>query len=284
MRVVKRRLRRLEPACRCGEVGLTLGRRDIGASKAYNRVMKVNLFVTCLADTFHPSAARAAAAVLERMGKEVTVPPNQTCCGQPLFNAGYRDEAAAVARRFLDTFGPTEGPIVVPSSSCAAMVRHHYPVLFQGDRERLRAAEAVAARTFEFSEFLVRHLRADPAVLGARFEGAVTFHRSCHFRKLGVEEEPIRLLRSVPGLRYLPLPDLDRCCGFGGVFSVHFPHLSRSLAEQKVRAIHDTGAERFVYADAGCAMNILGTARRMGLPLAGMHLAELLCEALGGGS
>ena len=244
--------------------------------------MKVNLFVTCLADTFHPSAAKAAQAVLERMGVEVCVPPDQTCCGQPLFNAGYRAEAAAVARRFLRVFGPLEGPIVVPSSSCAAMVRSHYPVLFRKDAAALNTAEEVGARTFEFSEFLVKELGADPAALGARLEGSVTFHRSCHFRKLGMEEEPIRLIQSVPGLRYVPLQDLERCCGFGGVFSMTYPHLSRAMAEEKVRALVHTGADRFVYADAGCAMNILGTARRVGVSLRGMHLAELLLEALGG--
>jgi L-lactate dehydrogenase complex protein LldE len=192
-----------------------------------------------------------------------------------MFNAGYFDQAKSVARHFLDVFSRTEGPIIAPSSSCAAMVRLHYPRLV-GDDDRL---EAVASRTFEFSEYLVKHLDAD---LDAAFKGSVTFHRSCHFRSLGMEKEPIDLIQRIKDIEYIPLEKMEQCCGFGGTFSLNFPHVSQKMAAEKVACIRRTGAEWLVFADPGCAMNILGYAHRTGAPLKAMHLAELLDRAMGG--
>jgi L-lactate dehydrogenase complex protein LldE len=245
--------------------------------------MNASVFVTCLGDTFYPHAVRAAVKVLERMGVTVACPPGQTCCGQPMFNAGYFDQALSVARRFVKVFQDTQGFIVTPSSSCAAMVRHFYPRLFREDAEGLKAAQAVGERTFEFCEFLVKHLKVDLTGRGARFEDSVTFHYSCHFRPLGIKEEPINLIRQIAGLEYFPLKKIDNCCGFGGTFSLNFPHVSGAMAADKVQCIKETGADWLVFADAGCAMNITGYANRAGTPVKAMHIAELIEKALGGG-
>ena len=244
----------------------------------------MNLFVTCLGDTFYPDAVGATVRVLERLGFKMTSPAGQTCCGQPLFNAGYFDQAKGVARHFLDVFSKTTGPIITPYSSCAGMVRDHYPRLFEDEPEERERALAVGARTFEFTEFLVKHLDVDLAALGARFEESVTFHYSCHFRAIEIRDEPVALIRQIDGIDYLPLENMEQCCGFGGSFSIHFPHLSGKMAAEKVEAIRKTGARWLVFSDAGCAMNITGTARRNGTPIRAMHLAELIDRALGGGT
>ncbi len=244
--------------------------------------MKVNLFVPCLADTFCPGTAESTRRVLEKIGLEVHCPLDQTCCGQPMFNAGYFDQARAVARHFLKVFGETEGPVITPSSSCAAMVRNRYPGLFEGDPEGLEEARAVSERTYEFCEFLTRHLRVDLGRFKARFDDSVTFHRSCHFRALGIEEEPVELMEQIPGLRHLPLKNKDRCCGFGGAFSLSYPHVSRGMVAEKLESILETGARWLVFADPGCGLNITGYARRKGVDLQSLHIARLIDRALGG--
>jgi len=244
--------------------------------------MNAAVFVTCLGDTFYPGAVRAAVRVLRKLGVNVACPPKQTCCGQPMYNAGYFDRARPVARHFIDVFKETEGPIVAPSSSCAAMVRKHFPRLFRDDLKYLRAAKAVGERTFEFCEFLVHHLDLDPNQFGAYLEESVTFHYSCHFRALGIRNEPVKLIQSIPGVRYIPLERMDECCGFGGTFSLNFPHVSGAMVADKVQSILDTGAGCLVFADAGCAMNITGYANRINQPIRAMHIAELIDRALGG--
>ncbi len=244
--------------------------------------METALFVTCLGDTFYPEAVEATAGVLGRLGCKVACPPRQTCCGQPMFNAGYFDQARSVARHFVEVFSATTGPIIAPSSSCAAMVRVHFRRLFEDSPGELARAEEVGERTFEFCEYLVKHLDVDLAAMGARFDGSVTFHCSCHFRQLGLWDEPIELIRRIPGVRYMPLEKIDQCCGFGGTFSVNFPHVSGRMAEDKVRSIEAAGADWLVFADPGCAMNITGYANRQGLALRAMHVAELVQRSLGG--
>ena len=245
--------------------------------------MKASVFVTCLGDTFYPGAVRAARNVLERLGLDVACPGEQTCCGQPMFNAGYLDRARSVAGHFLKVFAETDGPIVCPSSSCAAMVRVHFERLFQDSETELGAARAVGKRTYEFSEFLVKELHADPAALGAHLDKSVTFHKSCHFRALGIDGEPIDLITRIPGIRYSPLDGIDQCCGFGGTFSLNFPHISAEMASRKAASIVETGAELLVFADPGCAMNITGYANREGKPIKAVHIAELIEQALEGG-
>jgi L-lactate dehydrogenase complex protein LldE len=228
---------------------------------------------TCLADAVAPGVARAARRALERAGVEVVVPRGQTCCGQPGWTAGHPDEARRVARRSLRTFGGDD-PVVVPSGSCAAMVRHGYPELFEGTADE-PAAREMAARTLELSQFLARHdLRT-----GARGAGSVTYHDSCHMlRLLGERESPRRVLADVDGLELREMAATDVCCGFGGVFSVTFPEVSGRLGEEKARSAAATGADELVAADLSCLLHIVGRAHRTGVPLRARHLAEVLAD------
>jgi L-lactate dehydrogenase complex protein LldE len=238
------------------------------------------LFITCLGEQFFPGVLKQMVGLLERLGVSVRFPEGQTCCGQPFFNSGYRDQARELALGWLDVFGPTDGYIVSPSGSCVDMVRHHYLTLFpEGSLER-RRAEAAAARTFEFTEFLVRILKVTE--VGAAFPHAVTYHASCHLlRGLGVREEPKALLRKVKGLTLVPLPTEETCCGFGGTFSVIYPEVSKAMMEAKVRSIIASGAEVVVACDGGCLMNIAGGLRQAGSPIRAMHLIEVLAAGRG---
>ncbi len=243
--------------------------------------MPMNIFVTCLGDTFYPRAVESMIKVLERLGYGWECPRDQTCCGQPMFNAGYFDPARQAARHFIEVFEKSDDKIVCPSASCAAMVRHHYPRLFEDDPAWLGRAKKVADRTFEFAEFLAKVVDLDLMKLSARFAGSATYHFSCHLRPLGIAEEPIRLIQQIQGLEYRPLTRMDQCCGFGGTFSINFPHLSKAMVDEKVQNILATGAEWLIFSDAGCAMNITGYANRIGKPLKAMHLAELIARSVG---
>ena len=237
--------------------------------------IKAQLFITCLAEQFFPNVLKGMVALLERLGVQVAFPEEQTCCGQPFFNSGYRTQARQLAVKWLEVFGRTEGYIVSPSGSCVDMVRHHYPHLFPPETPEHRRAEEVAARTFEFTQFLVNVLKVTD--VGARFSHKVTYHASCHLlRGLGAREEPKALLRGVKGLELVPLSNEETCCGFGGVFSVIYPEVSQAMMEAKVRAIEASGAEAVVACDAGCLMNIAGGLRKAHSPIKAMHLIEVL--------
>jgi L-lactate dehydrogenase complex protein LldE len=237
---------------------------------------RVALFVTCLGDQFFPMVGESVVAVLRRMGVEVVFDPAQTCCGQPAFNSGYREEARQVASRVLDIFRDAEY-VVVPSGSCGSMIRVFYPELFADDPARLRQAEDLRGRVFEFSEFLVKVLKVED--VGASFQKRVTYHDSCHLlRELGIEDEPRKLLRAVRGIELVEMQDNRLCCGFGGTFAVKFPEVSVAMAEDKLRAVADSGAEIIVANDSGCLMHLAGAIHRRGLPLQTMHLAELLAK------
>ena len=234
----------------------------------------VALFVTCLIDQLFPHVGDATVRVLERAGCAVSFPPAQTCCGQATFNDGFWDDAAGLARRFLDVFGDTP-QIVVPSGSCAAMVREWYPRLLRDDPAQAGRARAVGHRTFELSEFLVRVLgRTD---LGARFPATVAYHPACHgLRGLNLREEPLALLRGVRDLRLVPLPGAEECCGFGGFFAVKFSALSGAMLDAKIDAIEASEAEVVTATDASCLMHIAGGLARRGSKVRAMHLAEVL--------
>jgi L-lactate dehydrogenase complex protein LldE len=237
---------------------------------------RVALFITCLGDQFFPQVGEAATRVLRRLGCDVTFNPAQTCCGQPAFNTGYRDEARSVASRVLDLFEDADY-VVAPSGSCTSMVRIFFPELFEHDPKRLRKAERLRGRFFEFSEFLVKVLNVED--VGARFPHRVTYHDACHLlRELGIEAQPRRLLRAVRGLEFVELLDHQLCCGFGGTFSVKFPDVSVAMAEDKVRAATAAGAEYLVANDSGCLMHLEGYIHRHGLPLRTIHLAEVLAS------
>lgn len=235
---------------------------------------RVALFITCLGDQFFPQVGECAVRVLRRLGVEVTFNPAQTCCGQPAFNTGYRDEARAVASRVLDLFDDADY-VVAPSGSCTSMMRVFYPELFAGDPKQLAKVENLRGRLFEFSEFLVNVLKVED--VGARFPHRVAYHDSCHLlRELGVEAEPRKLLRAVRDVELVELQDNQVCCGFGGTFSVKFPEVSVAMGGDKTRAAAATSAEYLVANDSGCLMHLAGLIHRQGLPLKTLHLAELL--------
>lgn len=237
---------------------------------------KVTLFIQCLVDAVWPHVGDAMVTVLERLGLSLDCPGDHTCCGQPAFNSGYTREARTAARRFIEIFEPA-GAIVSPSGSCVHMVRHHYPELFADEPEWRRRAQAVGARTFEFTEYLADVLQVDD--VGARYAGRVTYHDSCHLlRGIGVKEQPRRLLRRVSGLELIEMKDSDYCCGFGGAFAVKYPDISGAMVYDKVDKILATGADTVVGCDTGCLLNIAGAAGRRGLNLKTLHIAEVLAQ------
>ena len=235
--------------------------------------MKLSLMATCLGDVLRPEAGKATVSLLRRLGHELDFPEAQTCCGQPFFNSGFADLAREQAKHTIRTFAG-ERTVIVPSGSCAAMVKHEYPHLLADEPEWHAQAEELAARTFELSDFLVNQLGV--VDVGARFEGKVTYHYACHLRGLGLTSEGEQLIRRVEGAKLVPLARWDQCCGFGGSFSVRYPHISGAMVDDKVRCILQTEADAVVSTDAGCLMNIGGRLHRQGQPIRVMHLAELL--------
>ena len=237
--------------------------------------IKVQLFLTCLGENFFSPVLRDMVAVLERLGIACEMPEGQTCCGQPFYNSGFRSQTAGPARQFLKLFGPTEGYIVAPSGSCADFVRHRYPQLFPAGTAEHAVAAGVAGRVFEFTEFLTKVLQVDD--VGARFPHRVTYHASCHIlRGLGLREEPVRLLGAVRGLELVPLPEEETCCGFGGIFSVVNPEVSRDMMAEKVRNVMASGAEYVVVGEPGCLMNIAGGLHKAGSAVKAVHLIQVL--------
>jgi L-lactate dehydrogenase complex protein LldE len=234
----------------------------------------VTLFVQCLVDSIYPEVAQAMVQVFRRLGIALTCPTDQTCCGQPAFNSGYRQPARIAAKHFIEVFEGAE-QIVCPSGSCVNMVRHHYSTLFQNDSGWLQRAQKLAGRIYEFSEFLVDVLGVED--LGVRFDGKVTYHDSCHLlRGLGVQEQPRKLLTDVLGVELIEMHNSDYCCGFGGAFSVKYPDISNAMVADKAKNIMDTGADTVVGCDMGCLMNIQGKLSRLGSDIKVMHLAQLL--------
>jgi len=218
----------------------------------------------------------AMVEVLERVGCQVDFPENQTCCGQPAFNSGFRGEARTVARHFLDTFESSEC-IVVPSGSCTAMITHHFAEMFQKDAETLARVHALEKRVWEFSTFLTQVAGVED--VGARLDAVVTFHDGCHaLRELGVKEAPRRLLGRVRGLELREMLPAEECCGFGGTFAVKFSELSGAMARTKIEAIRRTGAATVVSADPSCLMQIQGALTRAGSDIGTLHLAEVLAS------
>jgi L-lactate dehydrogenase complex protein LldE len=237
----------------------------------------IQLFHTCLVNEVDPDVGMAVVSVLERAGVRVEVPLEQTCCGQPAFNAGFHEEARQVARHTLGLLSRTAGPIVVPSGSCGDMLVHQYPVLFQDDPEWLAIARAVAARVREFSQFLSE---VAPNGVGGTLDTRVAYHPSCHLlRGLGVSQQPATQLASISGAQSVPFKDQEECCGFGGLFSIKNADISGRMLARKADAIDACGADRVVSCDLGCLMQIGGGLHRRGSPVKVQHLAQLLDEA-----
>jgi len=237
---------------------------------------RVSLFVTCIVDQVFPQVGIAITQVLERLGYQVDFPKAQTCCGQPAFNSGYTEEARKIARHFLDVFRDSE-TIIVPSGSCTSMISHHFADTFENDPKLLAEARALEPRVFEFSRFLLDVAGVED--VGARFDGVVTYHDSCHaLRELRIKAGPRKLLSKVRGLTLAEMTTAEECCGFGGTFSIKFPEVSGAMARTKIDSIQQTGASTIVSIDSSCLMQLQGVIDRAGLPIRTLHLAEVLAS------
>ncbi len=245
--------------------------------------MRIDLFTTCLTDNFFPEAAVSVVNVLRRLGLDINVAADQTCCGQPAFNTGMLDEARSVARHMLDVFDRSE-VVVTPSGSCCAMVRHYYPMLLADEPKDLERARSLGSRMFEFVEFIEKVLQVDWSPWRLKYSGVATYHYSCHLRGIGLTDEVPRLLSKIDGLRLEPLEKWDQCCGFGGTFSVKYPHISGALVTDKVACVERSGAEILVVNDGGCSLNIAGLLHRRRSPVRVLHVAQILDAAMENGS
>ncbi len=238
--------------------------------------MKVSLFITCLVDQFFPEVGMSVVSVLRKLGVEVDFPPAQTCCGQPAYNSGFSVEARELAKRFIGIFEESEY-VVAPSGSCTSMVRVFYPELFKDEPEWHKRAKSLASRTYEFTEFLVNVLQVQD--VGAFSRGKVALHQSCHLlRELNVRTEPQCLLRSVEGIELVDLERAEACCGFGGLFSIKYPHISGGILQDKIDSVRKSGADVVVACDVGCLMHIAGGLSRQRVAAKTMHIAELLAK------
>ena len=251
------------------------------------RPQRVALFVTCMVDMLYPSVGIATCELLEKNGIEVVFPEEQTCCGQPAFNGGYRNEARKLARRFLSIFAPLVengevDAIVAPSGSCATMTGHFYQAIFQDSSEMnlSHQAERLASVTFELTEFLVDVLGL--VSTGAHLQGKATYHPCCHLlRELGVDEQPRKLLDGVEGLEMVDLPHAQDCCGFGGLFAIKNSGISAAMGRAKARCAQQSGADAIVLCDVSCMTHINGILSRENVSCRAHHIAEILNDHLG---
>ena len=241
--------------------------------------------MTCIIDSLYPAAGEAVVAVLERLGVEVLFPEAQTCCGQPAYNSGFQAEARRLALHTLAVLEQSPAPVVVPSGSCGAMLVKGYVHLFAGEPALRSRAEALAARTYEFGQFLTDVLDADLSGLYAPAPPAlskVTYHAACHLlRELGVTDSATRLLDEVPGVELVPLPGVEQCCGFGGLFAVKHDPISTAMLDKKLAHVRATGAGTVAACDMSCLMHMQGALSRDGSAVRCVHLAEVMAEALG---
>ena len=239
-------------------------------------VLRVALFITCYNDTLFPDTGKAVVRVLERLGHTVEFPAGQTCCGQMHWNTGYQSEALPLVKRFVEQFRGAEA-VVVPSSSCVAMMRDHYPKMAVeiGDAALVEEVSQLLPRVFEFSEFLIKRLGLED--VGAYYPHRVTYHASCHgLRNLGLGDGPMRLLKAVRGIDLVELTALEQCCGFGGTFAVKNADVSSAMLEEKTGAVLATGAEVCTACDNSCLMHIQGALHRQKTGVKTLHLAEIL--------
>lgn len=238
------------------------------------------LFGTCVLDLFFPEAGLDAIRLLEREGIQVHFPPEQSCCGQPAYTSGYTDEAREVARAQLALFAE-DWPLVVPSGSCAGMIRHHYVELFKDEPATLRQVQALAARTFELAEFLLHVCKVEFKDRGTPQK--VALHTSCSARReMNTHLHGRALLAQLERVERVEHDHESECCGFGGTFSVRMPDISGAMVADKTRALQESGAAQMVSADCGCLLNINGALEKQHAPLRGQHLASFLWKRTGG--
>ena len=239
----------------------------------------VTLFGTCVVDLFFPEAGLDAIRLLEREGVRVDYPQQQSCCGQPAWTSGYRDEAQAVARAQLDILDRSGLPVVVPSGSCAGMFRHHYRALFAGEPDTLRRVEALAERTFELIEFLLKVCKVELADKGAPRK--IALHTSCSARReMNTHLHARELLQQLDTVERVDHDHESECCGFGGTFSVRMPEVSGAMVKDKTRSLLDSGAVEMITAVGGCLMNINGSLEKQRAAFRGRHLASFLWERI----
>jgi L-lactate dehydrogenase complex protein LldE len=237
--------------------------------------LKINLLIPCFVDQLFPSVGISVVRIFEKLGHTVDFNEGILCCGQPAFNAGFWDESREIAERVLQALSGDD-PVVVPSGSCAAMVKNFYPEMFRA-KPQAEAAEQLSRRTFEFSSFLVDQLGVTD--LGSRFPAKVTFHDGCHgLRELQVKRQPRLLLERVKDLTLIEMEDQTSCCGFGGTFAVKFPMISTAMGETKSASALETGAEYLVSSDSSCLMHLQGLLSRRKQKLKTLHLAEVLAS------
>jgi L-lactate dehydrogenase complex protein LldE len=237
---------------------------------------RVGLFVTCLVDLVRPQVGFAAVKLLEAAGCIVEVPPTQTCCGQPAWNAGADAHTADIARQVIDAFEPFDY-LVAPSGSCAGMIKNHYPEALKGDATYEKRARALAAKTYELTSFLVKICGVSRVT--AQCPAKASYHDSCSsLREMNVKAEPRQLLQSVEGFALSELSDGQVCCGFGGLFSVKYPEISERMADDKLADAEKAGAELLVGGDLGCLLHLAGRAERQGKALRIRHVAEVLAN------
>jgi len=233
----------------------------------------VYYYGTCLVDLFYPEAGIAGIKLLQREGLEVIFPQNQTCCGQPAFNSGFFKESLKVASHQVCLF-PKEIPIIIPSGSCGAMIRNHYPELFKKNVLK-KEAESIAERTFELTEFLVYVLKIKLEDLGEPIK--VTWHSSCHAkREMGIGDAPKQLLQQLKKTELIALNREDECCGFGGTFAIKEKHISAAMVKDKVDDISKTGASLLIGGDCGCLLNISGALKQSVKTVDHLHIAEFI--------
>jgi Fe-S oxidoreductase len=240
--------------------------------------VRVALQVTCLNDALFPDTGKAVVTLLRRLGVEVEFPESQTCCGQPMVNTGYLDEAVSAVRSFVDAFESYDA-VVTPSGSCAGSARHQQRIVAKrtGDTRLQARVASLEPRVFELSEFLVDVLGVTD--VGASFPHRVTYHPTCHsLRALGVGDRPYRLLEAVHGITLVDLPAADQCCGFGGTFAVKNADTSIAMGSDKARHVRETGAEVLVAGDNSCLMHVGGLLTRQRAGVRTMHLAEVLAS------
>ncbi len=239
----------------------------------------VYYFGTCLMDMFYPEAGMAGINLIQSQGVKVIFPPEQSCCGQPAYNSGFPAEAMNVARKQIQIFHKNY-PIVVPSGSCAGMMKHHYPELFANDPDLDRVKE-FSGRIFELSEFLVHVLNINLEDQGGPVK--VAWHSSCHaLREMQVTEDSKSLIRQLDNVELIELQHEEDCCGFGGTFSLKYPEISEAIVKDKTQDVIQTGATRLLAGDCGCLMNITGAFKYQGINIPGQHLAEFLWERIQG--
>lgn len=237
--------------------------------------MRVQLFIPCFIDQLYPQTAFNMVKVLEKAGCEVHYNPNQTCCGQPAFNAGFVNECSAVAQKFLNDFSATDY-IVAPSASCVGFVRNYFPQVFAGT-SHLNEATRLGQKVYEFTEFLTKIVKQED--FGATLQMKATYHDSCAaLRECNIKEAPRKLLRNVKGLQLIEMNDNETCCGFGGTFAVKFEPISIAMAQQKISNALATGAACIISTDSSCLMHIDGVIKKNKVPLQTMHIADVLAS------